>query len=97
SILFAMLVVSLFSCREEKEQTKIEVTGVLKNLDSLKQLFPAVFDTDSIKIFLYELPFSNDASPIQIESDLLKKDGKLSLETQATRQSIYDCDNDQGA
>ncbi|HUQ66471.1 MAG TPA: TlpA disulfide reductase family protein [Flavitalea sp.] len=96
TILFAMLAVTFFACKEEREESKIEVTGVLKNLDSLKRLFPAVFDNDSIKIFLYEVPFSNDASPIQIDSDYVKKDGRFTLEAQATRQGIYDVAIDKG-
>lgn len=96
TILFATLFISFFACKEKREETKVEVAGQLKNLDSLKQLFPAVFDTDSIKILLYEVPFSNDASPIQVDSDFVKKDGSFALEAQATRQGIYDVAIDKG-
>ena len=96
TILFAILTLSLFACKEEREESKITVTGHLKNLDSLKQMFPAVFNTDSIKILLYEVPFSNDASPIQIDSDYVKQDGKFSLEAQATKQGVYDVAIDKG-
>jgi peroxiredoxin len=96
TILFSMFLISFFACREVKQESRIEVAGQLKNLDSLKQLFPAVFDTDSIKVLLYEVPFSNDASPIQVDSDFVKKDGSFSLEAQATRQGIYDVAIDKG-
>src|SRR5690349_105579 len=96
SILFAILALTFFACKQDREQMKIEVTGELKNLDSLRQLFPTVFDTDSIKILLYEVPFSNDASPIQVDSDYVKKDGKFHLEAQATKQGIYDVAIDKG-
>jgi peroxiredoxin len=96
TILFAILAITFFACKERREQMKIEVTGELKNLDSLKQLFPTVFDTDSIKILLYEVPFSNDAAPIQVDSDFVKKDGKFKLEAQATKQGIYDVAIDKG-
>lgn len=96
SLLFAILALTFFACKENREQMKIEVTGELKNLDSLKQLFPTVFDADSIKIFLYEVPFSNDASPIQVDSDFVKKDGKFHLEAQAAKQGIYDVAIDKG-
>ena len=96
TILFAILAITFFACKERREQMKIEVAGELKNLDSLKQLFPAVFDSDSIKILLYEVPFSNDASPIQVDSDFVKKDGKFHLEAQATKQGIYDVAIDKG-
>lgn len=96
TILFAILAISMFSCKEDREQMKIEVTGELKNLDSLKQLFPAVFNTDSIKVLLYEVPFSSDASPIQVDSDFVKSDGKFHLEAQAAKQGIYDVAIDKG-
>jgi len=96
TILFAILAITFFACKEDREQMKIEVAGELKNLDSLKQLFPTVFDSDSIKILLYEVPFSNDASPIQVDSDFVKKDGKFHLEAQATKQGIYDVAIDKG-
>jgi peroxiredoxin len=96
TILFAILAITFFACKERREQMKIEVAGELKNLDSLKQLFPAVFDSDSIKILLYEVPFSNDASPIQVDSDFVRKDGKFHLEAQATKQGIYDVAIDKG-
>lgn len=96
TILFSMFFITLFACKQEREETKVQVAGQLKNLDSLKQLFPAVFDTDSIKVLLYEVPFSNDASPIQVDSDFVKKDGSFALEAQATRQGIYDVAIDKG-
>lgn len=96
TVLFAILVVTFFACKEKREEMKIEVAGELKNLDSLKQLFPTVFDTDSIKILLYEVPFSNDAAPIQVDSDFVKKDGKFHLEAQAAKQGIYDVAIDKG-
>ena len=96
TILFSMFLTTLFACKQEREETKVEVAGQLKNLDSLKQLFPAVFDTDSIKVLLYEVPFSNDASPIQVDSDFVKKDGSFALEAQSTRQGIYDVAIDKG-
>lgn len=96
TILFAILAVTFFACKEEREESKIEVTGELKNIDSLKQLYPAAFNSDSIKVLLYEVPFSNDASPIQIDSDYVEKDGKFKLEAQAAKQGIYDVAIDKG-
>ena len=96
TILFALLALTLIGCREERSEMKVQVTGVLKNLDSLKVMFPAVFDTDSIKVLLYEVPFSDDASPIQIDSDFVKSDGRFELEAQAAKQGIYDVAIDKG-
>lgn len=96
TILFALIVVTLFACQEEKVQTKVEVAGELKNLDSLKVQFPEVFASDSIKIVLYEVPFGGEAPPIQVDSDFVKPDGKFNLEAQATKPSIYDVAIDKG-
>ena len=90
SIFFSLIIISFFACQNDKEQSKVQVTGVIKHLDSLKVEFPAIFRSDSIKISLYEIPFSGDATPIQVDSDYVKNDGKFMLEAQAPRQSIYD-------
>jgi peroxiredoxin len=96
NIFLALVAFSVFACKEKREETKIEITGVLKHLDSLKVQFPAVFDTDSIKVVLYEVPFGSDAAPIQVDSDFVKADGNFKLEAQAAKQGIYDVAIDQG-
>lgn len=96
TILFALIIVTLAACKEQKVETKIEVAGQLKNLDSLKVEFPAVFATDSIKVVLYEVPFGGDAPPIQVDSDFVKPDGKFNLEAQSAKQSVYDVAIDKG-
>ena len=35
TVLFAILVVTFFACKEKREEMKIEVAGELKNIDSL--------------------------------------------------------------
>lgn len=90
TILSVCLVILLFACKNEREETKVQVSGTIKHLDSLKVEFPSIFDSDSVKVILYEIPFSGDGTPIQIDSDFVKKDGKFMLEAQAPRQSIYD-------
>lgn len=96
TIFFALTAVTMFSCKEERQQTKVEVAGELKNLDSLKVQFPNVFAADSIKVILYEVPFGGDAPPVQVDSDFVKADGKFNLEAQAAKQSIYDVAIDKG-
>ena len=96
AILFMLMAVTMFACKEEKKEGKVEVTGVLKNLDSLRVQFPGTFDSDSIKVILYEIPFSGDATPIQVDSDYVKSDGKFALEAPAPKQSIYDVAIDKG-
>lgn len=95
-VFFALVSVMFFACKENREETKVEVAGVFKNLDSLKERFPAVFGSDSIKVILYEVPFGGEAPPIQVDSDFVKADGKFSLEAQASRQSVYDVAIDRG-
>jgi peroxiredoxin len=95
--LLVLLFASAFiSCREKHDELKIEVAGQLKNLDSLRTQFPAVFGTDSIKMLLYEVPFGSDAAPILVDSDYVRNDGKFKLEAQATREGLYDVAIDKG-
>jgi hypothetical protein len=59
STLFGLLIIVsgvLASCSQKNNQT-LEVKGSVKNIDKIMAQYPGVFKTDSIKLFLYEVPF----------------------------------------
>lgn len=97
SLISMLLLIFFNSCREKSDGLKVEVTGELKNITSLREQYPAVFNTDSIKIFLYEVPFGSETQPVQVDSAYIKgKDGRFRLEAQATKEGLYDVVIDKG-
>lgn len=90
-ISFLSLSLMLFACKQQPAGSKVLVTGELKNIDSLKAQFPGVFEKDSIKVLLYEVPFGNDSQPVQLDSDYVSsKNPKFTLKAEATKQGLYD-------
>lgn len=97
NIFIILLSVTLFACKEEPAGNKVVVTGELKNLDSLRTQFPVVFDNDSVKVLLYEVPFGAETQPIQVDSTYVSaKNSKFTLEAQAIKEGLYDVVIDKG-
>lgn len=90
SILFA-------TCKEKPVGTSVEITGEVKNIDSLKVEYPNLFRNDSLKLLLFEVPFGNENQPIQIDSAFVtSSSNKFEFQTQAISQNLYDVVIDQG-
>ncbi len=90
--LFSIVLISIFffSCGK-KESSSIEVKGSLKNIDKLLVQYREFFKTDSIKVYLFEVPFGTDGNPIQVDSSIIwegKNDFVLSGRTRG--QGLYD-------
>jgi peroxiredoxin len=68
--LLGVLVIAsaLFAGCSRKNNQTLQVTGTVKNIDKILAQYPGVFKTDSIKLFLYEVPFGAESSPIQLDS-----------------------------
>lgn len=91
TILFLLITVVLFSCKEKKSVTKMEVTGTVKNIDGLMAQYPGTFPSDSLKLVLYEVPFGADGQPVQLDSAYVtKKNPKFELSAQTSKQSLFD-------
>ena len=67
SLLLLAVPAILFSCGENSG-ANFEVRGTINNIDKLASQYPALFRNDSMKIFLYEVPFGNDLPPVQLDS-----------------------------
>lgn len=91
SLFVVLFAVILLACKQKNSGTKIEVEGEVKNIEALMAQYPAMFPSDSLKILLFEVPFGNDAQPIQLDSTYVsKKNPKFKLAAQSTKQSLYD-------
>lgn len=97
NIFSILLSVTLFACKDEPAGNTVVVTGELKNIDSLRAQFPAVFDNDSVKVLLNEVPFGAETQPIQVDSAYVSaKNSKFTLEAQAIKEGLYDVVIDKG-
>lgn len=56
-----------FSCKE-KSGSNFEVNGTIENIEKLASQYPTLFRKDSLKVFLYEVPFGNELPPVQLDS-----------------------------
>jgi peroxiredoxin len=91
SIFATLFFALLFGCKEKPEGSTVQVSGTIENLDSLKQDFAGLFQGDSLKVLLYEVPFTNDPQPIQVDSAFVSvKNNKFDLEAQAVKEGLYD-------
>ena len=94
---FLLCSIVIWSCREQQSGSKVEVTGELKNIEAMKAQYPDIFQRDSLKILLYEVPFGNETQPVQLDSAYVTaNDGKFKLEAQAVKQNLYDVVIDRG-
>lgn len=94
---FLLCSIAMWSCQEQQTGARVEVTGELKNIEAMKAQYPEVFQRDSLKILLYEVPFGNETQPVQLDSAYVTaKNGKFKLEAQAVKQNLYDVVIDRG-
>jgi len=96
--IFAILCFTIlfFSCSETKKDT-IEVSGTVKNIDKIMELYPDAFKSGNISLLLYEVPFGSEQQPIQIDSIVVsKKSPAFILKGRATGTGIYDVVVDKG-
>lgn len=98
SVLYRLLLpLTLFACKEKSEESLVEVSGEIRNFDSLRAEFPGVFDDDSVKVALYEVPFGSENQPIQLDSAFVSsKNSRFTLSAQAVKQGLYDVVIDKG-
>lgn len=89
-LFISLLSLLIISCGK-KEGTTLEINGSLKNFDQLLAQYQDIFKSDSIKLYLYEVPFGGDGNPIQLDSAIVwegKNDFQLSGSTKGT--GLYD-------
>lgn len=88
SILFASAV--LVSCSNDDRQS-FKVSGTVANLSQIFTQYAGAFERDSMKLFLYEVPFGQDAQPVQLDSAYVSaKNPTFTLEGKTKGVGIYD-------
>ncbi|MGZ5247345.1 MAG: TlpA family protein disulfide reductase [Flavitalea sp.] len=89
-ILLSFLMIAFVSCSKE-EGTKLQVKGSMKNLDKVMEKFGGAFNKDSIKLFLFEVPFGQDGNPVTLDSAIVSvKQPNFELEGLTRGQGLYD-------
>ena len=66
-LMIVIVTIFSFSCKE-KSGTNFEVNGTIANIEKLASQYPTLFRKDSLKVFLYEVPFGNEIPPVQLDS-----------------------------
>jgi len=78
------------SC-SEKSTNNFEVKGTIHNLQKLASKYPGLFTNDSVKIYLYEVPFGNELPPVQLDSAYVtSKDSSFALSGQPQSAAMVD-------
>lgn len=89
--LLALLIITALSSCSKDEGTKFSVSGTMKNLDKVVAKFGESFRKDSIKLFLFEVPFGADGNPLILDSAMISvKSPQFSLEGLTKGEGIYD-------
>ncbi|HET9278376.1 MAG TPA: DUF4369 domain-containing protein, partial [Flavitalea sp.] len=66
-LMIVIVTIFSFSCKE-KSGSNFEVNGTIANIEKLASQYPTLFRKDSLKVFLYEVPFGNEIPPVQLDS-----------------------------
>ena len=87
SMLFLIII---YSCSQQQKQN-VEIRGVFKNLDKLTTMYPEAFRDNKITLYLYEVPFGGEASPVQLDSVIVTaKENSFTLKGQSHGVALYD-------
>jgi len=87
-MLFILLLIT--ACKSESDET-LKVTGTVNNFDKLEELFPGSVKNGSITLFLYEVPISNDAQLVQLDSvTVTAKNNNYTLKGKTNTTGMYD-------
>lgn len=66
-LLLVVFIAGILSCNQNSDKD-FTVRGSIKNIDKLAAQYPALFRNDSMKVFLYEVPFGNELPPMLLDS-----------------------------
>ncbi len=80
----------LISCKQTKTGS-LAVTGEIKNVEAIMAQFPETFRNDSLKLFLFEIPFGNETAPVQLDSVYITPSrNTFALNGQVKGEGLYD-------
>lgn len=66
-LLLVVFIAGILSCNQNSDKD-FTVRGSIKNIDKLAAQYPALFRNDSMKVFLFEVPFGNELPPMLLDS-----------------------------
>jgi len=88
NLIIATALLALFSCKETHTGS-LKINGEIKNIEAVMAQYPATFKSDSIKLFLYEVPFGTE--PIQLDSAFVSRANQsFTLKGQVKGEGLYD-------
>ena len=82
----------LLSCKDDKNAT-LRVHGTVKNLNTIKSMYPGIEKDGQVTLVLYEIPFGGDAQPIVLDSATIPGNvasAPFELESESARKGMYD-------
>lgn len=85
-VVICVLVLSILSCKE-KSGDSFQVKGKVTNIERLIAQYPSSFRNDSLKLYLYEVPFGNELPPVQLDSTYVTAKNN-SFELSGTTQQV---------
>ena len=85
-VVICVLVLSILSCKE-KSGDSFQVKGKVTNIERLIAQYPSSFRNDSLKLYLYEVPFGNELPPVQLDSTYVTAKNNL-FELSGTTQQV---------
>ena len=89
-LLFVVMTSLVVSCKE-KPGSNFEVNGTIANIDKLASQYPTLFRKDSLKVFLYDVPFGNELPPVQLDSAYVtSKDNSFTLSANVEHTGMID-------
>ena len=95
-LLLPAIVILWLSC-SEKNTNNFEVKGTILNIQKLASRYPAFFKNDSLKLYLYEVPFGNELPPVQLDSAYVTlKDSSFTLSGHTQNTAMVDVSLENG-
>ena len=77
------------ACKGDSKQS-LEVKGTVANADQVSALYPKAIEDGKITVFLYEVPFSNETPPVQLDSITIPATAKeFALKGKALSGGLY--------
>lgn len=85
-----LLLLFTVSCKQNNTG-RLQVSGTVKNIQAAMAQYPGTFKSDTVQLYLYEVPFGNDASPIRLDSArVTDKSSAFKLSGQVNAEGLYD-------
>lgn len=86
-----VLGLTMFSCNRKEKSGELEIKGELQNIAASMAQFPQTFTSDSVKVYLYEVPIGPEAAPVKLDSTTVSvKKNTFKLSAPVKEVGLYD-------